>query len=580
MNSPSLARRSITALAAAAALFVACAAHGAPFAYVPSPDNQLTIVDTATNRIAGSLPTGANPAGVAVSPAGHRVYVSNFNEGTVTVVDALNLRVLSTIPVGAQPVGLQVSPDGRKVAIATFGPNGPGRSISIFDVASGQVSTLGVGLGPSSVAYNASGSRLYVSNYTDRSVSIIDAPNARNLLTVGVPANPLGLVTNPSGSRVYVMHDNSNGAASQLSVIDTSSNQVIATIPLAGNPQWLAANPAGTRLYAAIGSTGSVTVIDTATNRVLFDFLTGALSFPTGVAVSSNGARIFVVDAGRSELSTWDTSTFARIASVPVGQNASAFGDFLGPDVVGNGADSPGALSGIWFNPSESGWGINFTQRGNNIFAAWYTYDAAGNPKWYVAPNCAMPASNSCSGTLYQVTGPAFFGVPFDPSKRNVTVAGSMSVSFANNNSGTFTYTVAGQSRSVAIQRQIFGIGSGPEPQVNYTDLWFNPNEPGWGIAITQQQSIMFAAWYVYDDAGIPIWYVVPNCGVSVSGDSCAGDVFRTTGPPFGPTFDPALVQVFPAGRMIFNFSDPNNGELNYLFESLFVTKKITRELF
>jgi hypothetical protein len=284
------------------------------------------------------------------------------------------------------------------------------------------------------------------------------------------------------------------------------------------------------------------------------------------------------VDAGRSELSTWNAGNFALISAVPVGANAQALGDFLGPQVVGNGADSPGALSGIWYNASESGWGINFTQRGSNIFAAWYTYDAAGNPKWYVAPNCSMPAQNSCSGTLYQVTGPAFFGVPFDPSKRNVTSVGSLSVNFSGVNAGTMSYSVAGQSRTVPIQRQVFGAGA--EPQVNYTDLWFNASEPGWGIAITQQAQVMFAAWYVYDNNGNPTWFVVPNCPVNASGDSCAGDVFQTTGPAFGPTFDPSQVTVIPAGRLILNFSGPNDGELNYLRDSLFVSKKITRQLF
>lgn len=577
MTHTALLRRA-AAHAVAAIATLAGLAHAAPFAYVPSPDNRLTIVDTATNATVGSLATGANPSGIAVTPAGHRVYVANFNDGTVTVVDALNLRVLTTIPVGPQPLGMQVSPDGRKVAIATFGPNGPGRAISILDVGSGQVSNVTVGLGPTSVAYNASGSRLYVSNYTERSISVVDPALGRPILTVGVPANPLGIVTNPAGTRLYVMHTNDGGAQSLVTVMDTSSNQVIATIPLSGNPQWLAVSPDGTRLYVAIGSTSSVSVIDTATNTRSFDFILGAFAFPTGVAVSPDGSRVFVVDAGKSELSTWDATSFAKVASVPVGANAAAFGDFLGPQNPTNGADSPGALSGIWFNPNESGWGVNFTQRGTNIFAAWYTYDGAGNPKWYVAPNCSMPASNSCSGTLYQVTGPEFFGVQFDPSKRNVTAVGSISVAFNNNNAGTFSYTVNGQSRSVPIQRQIFGEGA--VPSVDYTDLWFNPDEPGWGIAITQRGSIIFAAWYIYDNSGNPTWLVVPNCAVSATGDSCAGDAYSTKGPPLGPTFDPAQVQVFPAGRMVLNFSDPNFGELNYLFESLFVTKKITRELF
>jgi hypothetical protein len=321
-----------------------------------------------------------------------------------------------------------------------------------------------------------------------------------------------------------------------------------------------------------------VTVIDTSTNQRSFDFLVGAGGFPVSVAVSNDGARILVVDIGRTELATYSSTNFALISTVPIGSNASAFGDFLGPDVIGNGANSPGALSGIWFNPNESGWGIDFTQRGSNIFAAWYTYDDAGNPKWYVAPNCGMPSQNSCVGTVYQVTGPAFFGVPFDPSKRNVQAVGSLSVNFSSTNAATLSYTVSGQSRTVAIQRQIFGDGS--TPQVNYTDLWFNESEPGWGIAVTQRGNIMFAAWYVYDGGGNPIWFVVPNCPVSSDGNSCAGDVFQTKGPPFGSTFDPSQVQVIAAGRMVLNFSDPNNGELDYLRDSLFVSKKITRQLF
>ena len=34
-------------------------------------------------------------------------------------------------------------------------------------------------------------------------------------------------------------------------------------------------------------------------------------------------------------------------------------------------------------------------------------------------------------------------------------------------------------------------------PAANYTDLWWNPNESGWGMAITQQSSTMFLAFLV-----------------------------------------------------------------------------------
>ena len=40
-------------------------------------------------------------------------------------------------------------------------------------------------------------------------------------------------------------------------------------------------------------------------------------------------------------------------------------------------------------------------------------------------------------------------------------------------------------------------------PQYDYTDLWWNPNESGWGLTITQHPSTnIFAAWYVYGSDG------------------------------------------------------------------------------
>ena len=33
----------------------------------------------------------------------------------------------------------------------------------------------------------------------------------------------------------------------------------------------------------------------------------------------------------------------------------------------------------LWWNPAESGWGVNFTHQGDIIFATWFTYDAAAS---------------------------------------------------------------------------------------------------------------------------------------------------------------------------------------------------------
>ena len=42
---------------------------------------------------------------------------------------------------------------------------------------------------------------------------------------------------------------------------------------------------------------------------------------------------------------------------------------------------------GLWWNApggSEAGWGINFAQQGDMIFASWFTYDLTGKAWWLV----------------------------------------------------------------------------------------------------------------------------------------------------------------------------------------------------
>jgi len=245
-------------------------------------------------------------------------------------------------------------------------------------------------------------------------------------------------------------------------------------------------------------------------------------------------------------------------------------------------ANTPGALSGLWWNQNESGWGIHFTQRANIVFAAWYTYNLDGNPQWYVS-TCAMPVgttgtAGTCNGILYEVNGPTFFGTAFNPQLANAIARGNLQVTFQNADNASMTYTgVVGQTRTVAITRQPLAAGTTP-PAVNYTDIWWSgPSESGWGMAITQQFSTMFLAWYVYDNLGKPFWYVA-TC--TLVGTSCSGDVLRTTGPAFGAAFNPSQVHAFTAGTINVSFSDGNNATLNYTVNGIGGTKSITRQLF
>src|SRR5471030_1108809 len=61
--------------------------NGTPIAYVAnSVDNTVTPIDTATNTAGTPIPVGQDPLGIAVTPNGATVYVTNRLSSTVTPI--------------------------------------------------------------------------------------------------------------------------------------------------------------------------------------------------------------------------------------------------------------------------------------------------------------------------------------------------------------------------------------------------------------------------------------------------------------------------------------------------------------
>ena len=114
-----------------------------------------------------------------------------------------------------------------------------------------------------------------------------------------------------------------------------------------------------------------------------------------------------------------------------------------------------------WAAPAgvESGWGINFTQQGNTIFATWFTYGVDGTPLW-LSVTAEGTGLNFFSGTLYSTSGPSFNAVPFRPADVTASPVGTATIRFTDGDSGIFSYnlTLPGVStaQSKAITREVF----------------------------------------------------------------------------------------------------------------------------
>ena len=107
-------------------------------------------------------------------------------------------------------------------------------------------------------------------------------------------------------------------------------------------------------------------------------------------------------------------------------------------------------------------------------------------------------------------------------------------------------------------------------PSANYSDMWWNPAESGWGLSLAQHSATnqVFAVWYTYDprepsSSGRfkPLWIVMPG-GTWTSPTRLTGSVYVTNGLPFNQAGSKTTNNA--VGSFTFDFSSSSTGTFTY----------------
>jgi hypothetical protein len=114
--------------------------------------------------------------------------------------------------------------------------------------------------------------------------------------------------------------------------------------------------------------------------------------------------------------------------------------------------------SDLWWNPAESGWGVNIIEQSNVLFATFFVYAPDGRAHWYVASDMTCPGTPTdvqmvCSGTLYETTGPVV-GPGFNAAAVTRRAVGDAKFFYSRSSGGQFDYTIDGVTVSKSVQRQ------------------------------------------------------------------------------------------------------------------------------
>jgi YVTN family beta-propeller protein len=183
------------------------------------------------------------------------------------------------------------------------------------------VGSLAVELGPiGDLAVDADSNTIVVTNYGDRSVSLVDPDTLTVADTIVVDGEPFAAVV--ANDRAYVT--TSSASYDSIQVIDTTTRTLIAAYPLAFSVTAMAVSPDGKRVFAGRSGTdhADIAVIDVTAERVgTIDIATGPGISIDAVRVDPSGKRLYAAtsDARGSRLVVVNAETARVETSVWIG---------------------------------------------------------------------------------------------------------------------------------------------------------------------------------------------------------------------------------------------------------------------
>ncbi len=223
-------------------------------------------IETSTYTVSSHIPVGVCPDYAVGSADTRRVFVLNRGSDTISVINSQNNAIDSCVcpPTGCtnqngQTYTCHPTLPLSTAAVTATGIQPPNGTMGLPAVA-----------GPVYAEYNTLTQQLVVSNYDGNTVNIIDvsldeygndSPTFGTTYTVPVGNNPASVTVLADGSRAYV----ANQTDGTVSIVDIASHSIETTLPVTGNPRTVVStqNSLYGKIYVVSPNSPYVTIIRT-----------------------------------------------------------------------------------------------------------------------------------------------------------------------------------------------------------------------------------------------------------------------------------------------------------------------------
>lgn len=294
-----------------------------------SAGDNIHVIDPATNEVVATIDDVEAPHGVAIAPAGDRIYVSNEARKTLDVVEAKTFLVTKRIPLSGRPNNVAVSNSGDSVYVGIREPPG---AVDVIDTARLEnVKSIPVKGEIHNVYVTPDGKHVVAGSIAASTISVIDA--ATNTLswtlTLSAGIRPMTFTRNRDGStkEIIVQLSDFHGFA----LVDFASRKEVrrVTLPdlpgehketqgLQGSPSHGSAlTPDGTMLWVTSKYDDSVMAYAVPEYKFLKAVKVGL--HPDWLTIPPDGKSLYVAVAGDDATVVVDIKTMKVVKKIPVG---------------------------------------------------------------------------------------------------------------------------------------------------------------------------------------------------------------------------------------------------------------------
>lgn len=249
-----------------------------------------------------------------------RLLVLNKEEATLFIIEPASGKVLGKVPTGSGPHEVVTSPDGKLAFTSNYGTaQAPGNTLSVIDLAA-QKELRRVEITPLSRPHGLwfANGRVYFTAEADKKIARYD-PAANNidwLFETGQNSTHMVLLSNDGRTIVTA-----NIASDSVSIIQAEAGGTWAhtVVPVGRGPEGLDLAPDGRQLWVAHSRDGGVSVIDVATKKVTQTIAIGTKR-SNRLKITPDGRYALISDLDGGELVVLDTTSRKEVKRLPIGK--------------------------------------------------------------------------------------------------------------------------------------------------------------------------------------------------------------------------------------------------------------------